>query len=288
MNPTTYNVRVEYGDVRETPPDSVIAAVHEDLDRYDVSIGSSPAGGLTVRLFLDADSPVDAGTRGVEYVLGTLLKHDIFHAHRMTGFEVITEEEFDRRLAEPLVPELAGMTEVAQITGTTTSRASQLRAKLAPYLVQELASGPVYLASGVRRFAENDYNRTPGVRRTEIPLSPIERALLDSLAAAAAGTEVASTTAAGHQAVAQAIEGVLGNGHQLQLHFQPADSEVSAALDTLLEHGLVRTRRIYKKETSTMAAGHENDLVVSLTIKGQRHAGTSTPTTDGSAQENDR
>ncbi|MFE7485117.1 hypothetical protein [Streptomyces sp. NPDC057552] len=284
MKPTTYNVRVDYGDVRETPPDSVITAIHEDLARYDASVGTSPAGGLTVRLFLDADSPVDAGTRGTEYVLGTLLKHDIFHAHRMTGFEVITEEEFDRRLAEPLVPELAGMTEVAQITGTTTSRASQLRGRLAPYLVQELASGPVYLASGVRTFAETEYNRTPGVRRTEIPLSPIERALLDSLAAAAAGTAMAST-AAGHQAVAKAIEGVVGNGHQLQLHFQPADSQVSAALGTLLEHGLVRTRRIYKKETSTMAAGHENDLVVSLTVKGQRHAGSGTPAAD---EENDR
>lgn len=286
MSQTMYNVRVEFG-VRETPPDTVITAVHEDLARYDVSVGSSPAGGLTVRLFLEADSPVDAGTRGVEYILGALLKHEVIQPHQMTGYEVITEEEFDRRLAEPLVPELAGMTEVAQITGTTTSRASQLRARLAPYLVQELASGPVYLASGVRTFAEKEYNRKPGVRRTEIPLTPIERALLDSLAAAAAGTEVAST-AAGHQAVSDAIEGVVGNGHQVQLHFQPADSEVTAALDTLLEHGLVRTRRIYKKEMEKMAAGHEDDLVVSLTGKGQRHSSAVTPAADASGQEDDR
>ncbi|MEU4080436.1 hypothetical protein [Streptomyces venezuelae] len=284
MNQTTYNVRVEYG-APETPPDSVITAVHEELARYDASVSSSPAGGLTVRLFLEADSAVDAGTRGVEYILGALLKHEVFQPHLMTGYEVITEEEFDRRLAEPLVPELAGMTEVAQITGTTTSRASQLRDRLEPYLVQELASGPVYLASGVRKFAAKEYNRTPGVRRTEIPLTPIERALLDSLAAAAAGTEV---DAAGHQAVADAIEGVVGNGHQVQLHIQPADSEVTAALDTLLEHGLVRTRRIYKKEMQALDAGHENDLVVSLTGKGQRHSGTGTPATGASGQQDDR
>ncbi|MBQ0890031.1 hypothetical protein KBZ94_34765 [Streptomyces sp. RM72] len=286
MNQTTYNVRVEYG-VPETPPDSVITAVHEELARYDASVSSSPAGGLAVRLFLEADSAVDAGTRGVEYILGALLKHEVFQVHPMTGFEVITEEEFDRRLAEPLVPELAGMTEVAQITGTTTSRASQLRGRLEPYLVQELASGPVYLASGVRKFAEMEYNRKPGVRRTEIPLTPIERALLDSLAAAAAGTEIADAIS-GHQVVADAIEGVVGNGHQVQLHFQPADSEVTAALDTLLKHGLVRTRRIYKKETQTMAAGHEDDFVVSLTGKGQRHSGTGTAAAGGSGQEDDQ
>ncbi|MCX4826602.1 hypothetical protein OG883_43980 [Streptomyces sp. NBC_01142] len=282
MTQNTYNVRVEY-DVSETPPDTIISDLHENLSRYDASIGSSPAGGLTVRLFLEADSPVDAGTRGVEYVQGALLKHEIW-LHQMTGFEVLTEEEFDRRLAEPLVPELAGLSEVAQITGTTKSRASQLRSKLEPYFVQELASGPVYLAAGVRTFAEKEYNRTPGVRRTEIPLTPLERALLETLAAAASGTEVPSP-GAGHQVAAGAIEGVVGNGHQLQLHAQPADSDVSVALDNLIDHGLVRIRKIYKKETKEMDAGHEEDLVVSLTGKGERHSGIDTPSAGAAGQE---
>jgi hypothetical protein len=282
MTQTTYNVRVEY-DVSETPPDTIISALHDDLARYDASIGSSPAGGLTVRLFLEADSPVDAGTRGVEYVQGALLKHEIFPS-LMSGFEVLTEAEFDRRQDEPLVPELAGLAEVALITGTTKGRASQLRPELEPYLVQELASGPVYLADGVRRFAAKEYNRTPGVRRSEIPLTPLERALLETLAAAAAGTE-APSPAAGHQIAAGAIEGVVGNGHQLQLHAQPADSDVAVALDNLLEHGLVRTRKIYKKETKEMDAGHEEDLVVSLTGKGERHSGIGAPSAGAAGQE---
>ncbi|TLQ39233.1 hypothetical protein [Streptomyces marianii] len=283
MTESTYNVRVEY-DVSKMPSDAIISSIHEDLSRYDVSVGSSPAGGLTVRLFLQADSPVDAGARGVEYVQGTLLKHGVVQVHQMTGYEVLTEEEFDRRLAEPLVPELAGMSEVAQITGTTRSRASQLRKKLEPYLVQELVSGPVYLASGVRAFAEKEYNRTPGVRRSEIPLTPLERALFESLAAAAAGTEVPSPTT-DHQAVARVIEGVVGNGHQLQLHAQPSGSDIAGALDTLLEHGLVRTRKIYKKEMRELAAGHEEDLVVSLTVKGERHSGITTRSTGASGQK---
>ncbi|MFJ6752403.1 hypothetical protein ACIQNI_30090 [Streptomyces sp. NPDC091266] len=282
MTQTSYNVRVEY-DVSELPPDTIISAVHEDLSRYDASVGSSPAGGLTVRLFLEADSPVDAGARGVEYVQGALLKHEIY-PDKMSGFEVLTEDEFDRQQALPLVPELAGMAEVAHITGNTKQRASQLRPALEPYLVQELASGPVYLAEGVRRFADKEYNRTPGVRRTEIPLSPLERALLETLAATSFGTEVPSP-AAGHQVAAGAIEGVVGNGHQLHLHAQPDDSDIAVALEGLLEHGLVRTRRIYKKEMVDLDAGHEEDLVVSLTGKGERHSGIAAPSTGAAGRE---
>ncbi|WP_431983909.1 hypothetical protein [Streptomyces qinglanensis] len=273
MTQTSYNVRVEY-DVSEMPPDTIITALHEDLSRYGASIGSSSASGLTVRLFLDADSPVDAGTRGVDYVQSALVKREIY-PDTMSGFEVLTEEEFDRQQAVPLAPELAGMAEVAQITGTTKQRASQLRPALEPYLVQELASGPVYLADGVRKFADK-YNRTPGVRRTKIPLSPIERALLETLAATSFGTEVPSP-AAGHQVAADAIEGVVGKGHQLQLHAQPDDSDVAVALGSLLEHGLVRTRQIYKKEMKDLDTGHEEDLVVTLTGKGERHSGITAP-----------
>ncbi|MFJ4700516.1 hypothetical protein ACIP5N_21945 [Streptomyces sp. NPDC088768] len=269
MAPKSYNVRVEF-DVSETPSDTIISALYEDLARYSASVGSSPAGGLTVRLFLDADSPVDAGTRGIEYAQGALLNQGLYTT-RMSGYEVITEEEFDRREAEPRVPELAGLAEVAEITGATKGRASQLRPALEQYLVQELASGPVYLAEDVRRFAAQEYNRVRGVRRTEIPLSPLERALLEALAAAEMHTEVPSPTPE-HQVAGTAIEGVVGNGRQLQLHTSPADSGLTAALDTLIEHGLASTRKLFKKELRDLAAGHEDDLVVTLTIKGHRHA----------------
>ncbi|GGU39119.1 hypothetical protein [Streptomyces violascens] len=269
MTQTSYNVRVEY-DVSETPPDEIITALYEDLAPYGGSIGSSPAGGLTVRLFLDADSPVDAGTRGVEYVQGALLKQGL-DITLMSGYEVITEAEFERRLDEPHVPELAGMAEVTRITGASKGRASQLRPELKQWLVQELASGPVYLAEGVRRFAARNHNRVRGVRRTEIPLTPLERALLESLAAAELRTEVSSPTP-DHQAVGAAIEGVVGNGRQLQLHTSPADSDLTVALGTLIEHGLASTRKLYKKELHELDAGHEEDLVVTLTGKGHRHA----------------
>ncbi|MEO3976755.1 hypothetical protein [Streptomyces sp. CAU 1734] len=273
MTATSYNVRVDYEADRPLP-DETVSDLHDSLARNSGTVSVSPAGGLAVRIFLDADSPVDAGIRGVEYVQAALLRHEILRPARMTGFEVLSEEEFDRQLAEPLVPELAGLAEVARIAGVSKGRASQLRSELGPYFVQELASGPVYLASGVRTYAAED-RPTPGVRRTEIPLTPLERALLDTLAKAAEHTRT-DFPSDEHRAAAGAIEGVAGNGHQVQFHPPQNDPGLTTALDTLVEHGLVRTRRIYKKESQAMAPGHEEDLIVTLTVKGRRHSGLDT------------
>ncbi|KOU43580.1 hypothetical protein [Streptomyces sp. WM6378] len=278
MTQTSYNVRVEY-DVPETPPDEIITALYEDLAPYGGSIGSSPAGGLTVRLFLDADSPVDAGTRGIEYVQGALLKQGL-DITLMSGFEVLTEAEFDRRLAEPPVPELAGVAEAAEIIQVSRTRVGQLLAEgdLDTYHVQSLASGPIFLAAGLRGYAATEHNRTRGVRLSPLPLTPVERALLEALAATATGTPVPKSTAE-HQAVAACIEEMPRN-FQVRLHSQPADSSIAPALATLASHKLIRSRGVVRREAEP---GHEDDLVITVLDKGHRHAAA--PTSDGEPQQ---
>ncbi|WP_274036595.1 hypothetical protein [Streptomyces sp. MMBL 11-1] len=265
-----YLLGVEY-EVVGQPPAAILHALREELAHYDAT-ADFRAGVLTVRLALSADSPVDAA-RGVDFVQVSVLKHGPLRPMRMIGYDVVAEDRAGRRRdAEQHSPELAGLAEVAQITGYSKGRVSQLREDLSPYLLQELASGPVYRAAGVRRFAAENPKSTPGVRRSEIDLTPLERSLLEALAAAAAGVE-APAPAAGHRIVADAIEGVLGQGRQVLLHAQPEGSELAAAFGSLLMHGLVRTRMIYQKERAAMGAGHEEDLVVSLTSKGERHSG---------------
>ncbi|MFI1189239.1 hypothetical protein [Streptomyces californicus] len=265
-----YILGVEY-EVGGQPPATILHALQEELAHYDAT-ADFRAGVLTVRLALCADSPVDAA-RGVDFVQVSVLRHRPLQPVRMIGYDVVAEDRAGRgRDAEPHVPELAGLAEVAQITGYSKGRVSQLREDLNPYLLQELASGPVYQAASVRRFAAENPKSAPGVRRSEIRLSPLERSLLEALAAAAAGVE-APPVAAGHRIVPEAIEGVLGKGRQVLLHAPPEGSELAAAFGSLLTHGLVRTRMIYRKERASMGAGHEKDLVVSLTSKGQRHSG---------------
>ncbi|MFJ1662277.1 hypothetical protein [Streptomyces anthocyanicus] len=278
-----YILGVEY-EVGGQPPAAILHALQEELAHYDAT-ADFRAGVLSVRLALCADSPVDAA-RGVDFVQVSVLRHGPLQPVRMIGYDVVAEDRAGcGRDAERHVPELAGLAEVAQITGYSKGRVSQLREDLSPHFLQELASGPVYRAAGVRRFAAENPKSAPGVRRSEIRLTPLERSLLEALAAAAAGVE-APPVAAGHRIVPEAIEGVLGHGRQVLLHAQPDGSELAAAFGSLLMHGLVRTRMIYLKERASMGAGHEEDLVVSLTSKGERHSGIRPqPAADVTGQE---
>ena len=76
--------------------------------------------------------------------------------------EALTYEEQDRQLAEPVLPELLGTAELAQMLGVSKTRVGQLRDHdLFPHPVAQLASGPVYTLPSVSRFADN-WKRSPG------------------------------------------------------------------------------------------------------------------------------
>ncbi|WP_329020423.1 hypothetical protein [Streptomyces sp. NBC_01601] len=266
---TQFSVYVEFlntPDTLVTPPEAFVA-IAEDLADYGGTTGTAPNGNLCIRLFLEGDSAVDAGNRGVEYAQGAAMKQGIHPA--VAGLEVMTEAEFDRRLDEPLVPELAGTAEAADILGRSRTRVGQLldAGDLKPHHVQSLASGPIFLAAGLRRYALTEHNSTRGVRLTPLPLTPAERALLEVLAASAANTPAPATTDE-HQLAATAVESVTDTG-QVRLHWPAAGSDLAGALDTLAGHKLIRSRGVFRKEVSD---GHENDLVVTVLEKGHRHA----------------
>ncbi|MFF9785659.1 hypothetical protein [Streptomyces nigrescens] len=269
-----FSVYVEF-DAPNTPP-AVLSEIYESLVKYGGNVSTASNGNLVARLFVEAESALDAGTRGVEYAQAAALQQGIT-PETVVGFEVVTEAEFERRLGEPLVPELAGAAEAAAIVHVTNTRIGQLLDKgdLRPHHVQTLASGPVFLADGLRRYAE--HIRTSGQRRRDLPLSEFERALLEVLAAAAHRSTPLPSTTEHHRQAAGAIEEMVGNA-QVRLHVEPATSALASALDQLVGHRLVRTRGVYRKEER---AGHEDDLVVTVLGKGMRHAGVdSTPAAD--------
>lgn len=88
----------------------------------------------------------------------------------IVGIEVLTEEIADERLEEPRVPPLVGITETAEILGVSRQRAHALtRTPTFPRPVAELASGPVYIESAVRGFAETPRRGgRPGGRLAQI------------------------------------------------------------------------------------------------------------------------
>lgn len=76
--------------------------------------------------------------------------------------EILTYDEQDRRLATPVLPELVGTAEIAEVLGVSKSRVGQLRSNdLFPAPVAELASGPVYTRPSIQRFVD-EWKRQPG------------------------------------------------------------------------------------------------------------------------------
>ncbi|WP_327359718.1 hypothetical protein [Streptomyces sp. NBC_01304] len=268
---TQFNVYVEF-DAPDITPEAC-SEIHEDLLDHSPAVGIAPNSHLSIRLFVESDSPLNAGTHGLEYAQGAAMKYGISPA-AVQGFEVLTEAEFDRRLDLPAVPELAGTAEAADIIKVSRTRVGQLLkdGDLAPYHVQALASGPLFDAEGLRRYAATEHKGTRGRPKAEIPLTDLERALLEVLAAASVHAPLPSAGEL-YEMAAGAVDGSVGRA-QVRLHQQPAFSALPGALDSLVGHRLVRTRSVSLKEA---AGGHEDDLVVTVLGKGLRHAGVEAP-----------
>jgi hypothetical protein len=261
------------------PSPDVFASLHAALSDYDPAAGPAENGNLSVRMFIDADSPIDAATRGVEYAQAAAMDQQI-PPTAVAGFAVMTYEEFKRQLDQPPVPELAGVAEASEILGRSGTRVRQLLndGSLAKCLVQELAAGPVFHADRLRAFREHEHNAGSGRRPALLPLSPRERAMLEVFAAAASRAEVPSASP-DHVHASGAVEEVLLNG-KLRVHLGAEDSPVAEAVQSLRSHRLISTRHLYSTE---IPPGHGEDVVVTVTKKGHRHAGLPSTATEETA-----
>ncbi|MFK0142521.1 hypothetical protein [Streptomyces murinus] len=271
MTDSPYSVCVEFA-VPDVPEDLYEALLDTLLERHPDSgpaLGPAGNGNLSMRFFVDAGSIVDAVNCGIEYAQAAALTQGIT-PDTVVGAEVVTEAELDRRNAAPAVPELAGVTEAAEIVGVTKQRISDLSAPLSKYLVQELSAGPVYLADGVRTYAATEHNATRGARISDLGLSPAERAVLKLLHAMGDNLPWSPGTPAEHSADrALHVEEILGKGRVRVHPRHGGDLDLEAVLGQLAEHRLLKARKPYRAER---LEGHDTDLVVTVTDKGRRHA----------------
>lgn len=83
--------------------------------------------------------------------------------------EAMTDDEVSADLAEPLVPPLVGVSEIAEALGVTRQRAWSLATKHKdfPDPVLQVSAGPLWLASAVEAF-ERRWTRQPGRPRQDM------------------------------------------------------------------------------------------------------------------------
>lgn len=140
-----------------------LGAVAYDLDRRRAS----------VTLTIERDDPSAAIEWGMRKIKASGGKRG-----EPVAVEVLTTAEQDRRLAEPAFPELAGVSEIAELLGVTRQRASSVQHLEAfPAPVAELRSGPVWRKADLTRFAET-WERKPGrPRKVEDLMAALEESV---------------------------------------------------------------------------------------------------------------
>jgi hypothetical protein len=155
-----WSLRVELHN--DSTPDTVLDALTAGLTAYYASVGIAPNDNVGVQMTVDAGTARQAFDAGLKAV--TAAARAAGASTDVLGVELMTEDEFGRRLAEPPIPELAGTSEVADILGDMTrQRAGQIAAENDdfPPSVAQLKSGPVFVADQVRSFKER-WDRRPG------------------------------------------------------------------------------------------------------------------------------
>ena len=83
-------------------------------------------------------------------------------ARPLVRAEVVTHEQLDASLAEPALPTLVGVAEVAALLDVSRQRVSELRRQTHfPAPIADLKSGPVWMEPTLTRFVET-WRRRPG------------------------------------------------------------------------------------------------------------------------------
>lgn len=146
-------------------PESALDAIRDDLTDHHATTGYAPgSGNVSVRLILDAGTARQATDAGIRAVQDAARAAGV--SPTVLVVETMTEEEMDRRLAEPAIPALAGLSEVGDILGVSRQRAGVLAERSDfPPVVAALRSGPVFVAEQVAAYGRRR-PRTPGRPRT--------------------------------------------------------------------------------------------------------------------------
>lgn len=158
-----WSVYVEYGTPEANLTDDTIDALMTELAPHHTAIGPSPTGNLSFQLTIQAPTAETASRAALTFTASAVAA--TLGQVPVTGIEIHTSAEHERRHRHPEVPELAGRQDVAHILQVTPNRADQIiaTARFQRHVPPAAAvSGrPVYLAADVRRFAENVRNTPP-------------------------------------------------------------------------------------------------------------------------------
>ncbi|HEX2059053.1 MAG TPA: hypothetical protein VHI71_11885 [Actinomycetota bacterium] len=144
--------------------EDLAAVIADTLSELAPAIAIS-GGAVTVRVAMKESDVEDAVASGVGEVRRALASAGL--SAEVRDVQATEWATFEERLEEPTYPELVGITEIADLLGTSRQRASELaRSPKFPTPLADLAAGPVWLKPTVARFLR-EWDRKPGRPRSK-------------------------------------------------------------------------------------------------------------------------
>lgn len=264
--PQAWSIEVELG-VSDVSDDTV-EELHEHLADCSPAVGTAPSGNLSVRIFIEAGTARQAVDAALKEVTAAAKQTGINYT--VVGIELVTEKELDRRLEEPSVPELVGVSEIAAMFGVGRQRAAQVvqREDFPPF-VARLKAGPVFVKWQVEAFGKR-WDRRGGRPAKPVELTELDREVLTALNATHREVEDSQSTTGNlvreHEAPSGWAFAALRPG-RLCAAFPAGDRSARATITRLAKARLVSV------ETEST---RDNEVVVELelTTKGERVAAT--------------
>jgi hypothetical protein len=139
--------------------DDAAAVLAEGLSEHAPAISASQHE-LSIRIAVTGEDVGEATTRGL-HLICTVLRATGWPTE-VRALDVAEWSAFEGSLDEPTYPELVGVTEIAQLLGTSRQRASELaRSPRFPVPLADLAAGPVWPKGAIARFVD-EWDRKPG------------------------------------------------------------------------------------------------------------------------------
>ncbi|MGW7288967.1 hypothetical protein ACWGH4_26185 [Streptomyces sp. NPDC054847] len=276
--PQAWSVEVELAATEIT--DEAIDVLHDYLADRDPAVGASPNGNTAVRIFVEAGTARQAIDSALKDVTAAAKEADI--SATVLGVDLVTEEELDRRLAEPSVPDLVGVSEIAEMLGVVRQRAAQLvQRDDFPPAVAHLKSGPVFVRGQVEAF-EKRWDRRSGRPIKPVELTDLEREVLAALNAARHRIEEWEETAGGGFDITRMSgEGLVEVAQLKGWSFAPASDatdfrHLCAAYPAGDTHAAAAIRQLVKKRLVSVEEESKRDdevvVELELTSKGERVA----------------
>lgn len=154
---TAWASRVTYSHTK-VAPEAILDAIEILADHAAVATIDRSGLGGSIQLTVEAESAEEAARMSAHLVNTALTP---ITDPKVIGIDTMTQEAFEAELQRPVIPELVGLSEIADMASVTRQRAHQLaRTPGFPPVVVETRQGPLMTKAAVSKWVERRKRRT--------------------------------------------------------------------------------------------------------------------------------